>query len=642
VLLVGNPNVGKSVIFNLLTGQYVTVSNYPGTTVEIAEGIANFNPKYTLIIDTPGINNLSVSSEDERVTRDLIFNENVSAIVQIADAKNLKRSLVLTFQLIEIGKPLILVLNIYDEAKQRGIKIDVDKLSKILGIDCLLSVATEKIGIEALPQLISKAKISNFKVDYGSEISKSLDELAFLPLNRSPAVLAQKIYSLTDEVYVSDYLAYSNLSGGLKVRLDDVRAKLQSKLSKPISFIVNNRRAMAAEEIIKRVCRLSVDSSKVFLESIGNIMLTPLGGITFAIFILFVIYKFVGGFGAGIMVDFFEAVLFQEFINPKIIYVVNRLIGSAFLRDFLIGDYGLFTMALTYAFAIILPVVTTFFIAFGILEDSGYLPRLSALADRLFRKIGLHGKAVLPLVLGLGCDAMATLTTRILDTPKERFIATFLLSLAIPCSAQLGVILAMLSSISVKATFIWITVIVSTMFLAGFALDSMIKGRRSDFILEIPPLRLPHVNNVLTKLFARLKWYLKEAVPIFLLGTIFLFILDRLSLLTKIKEFFSPVVIGFLGLPQEATEVFILGFLRRDYGVAGLYVLAREGALSNLQILVSIIVITLFVPCIAQFFVTMRERGLKVSLLIFFSVMTIAVLIGGAVNFIIQFLNIGL
>jgi len=266
--------------------------------------------------------------------------------------------------------------------------------------------------------------------------------------------------------------------------------------------------------------------------------------------------------------------------------------------------------------ALVLPIVGTFFLAFGVLEDSGYLPRLAVMVNRLFKKMGLNGKAVLPMVLGLGCDTMATLTTRILETPKERLIVILLLALGVPCSAQLTVVMAMLAGLSFWAVAIWIAVVAGVILLVGRLAARMLPGRGSDFILELPPLRVPRPGNIVRKTLARIEWYLKEAVPLFVLGTLLLFAADKLRLLGVLERLAEPVVTGILGLPRETAAAFVVGFLRRDFGAAGLFELARHGRLHPIQIVVSMVTITLFIPCIANFFMIVRERGWKTALAI--------------------------
>ncbi len=580
IVLVGNPNVGKSVIFNSLTGNYVTVSNYPGTTVDISKGAGKFGGKECTIIDTPGVNSLTAHSEDEKVTKDILLKGDTAVIVQVADSKNLKRSLLLTLELIEIGVPLVLCLNMRDEAKERGIVIDVKKLADRLGIHIVETVAVTGEGIARLKEAILKTKVPSPAVEY-------------LKTEREGASIDK------------------------------------------ISLMRARERVVAA--LLEDILKLSKPLKKNIAEAIGRITTRPATGVPILMAVMVFMYFFVGKFAAGTMVDFFENVLFGKFINPFFLSIANKYIGIKFLKDFLIGDYGVLTMALTYAFAIILPIVTAFFIFFGVLEDSGYLPRLSVLSDVVFKRIGLNGRAILPIILGLGCGTMATLTARILDTKKERILVSIILTLAIPCSAQLGVILGMLGSVSAKALFLWLAIMLSVLMSVGFVASKVVPGTRSPFIQEIPPIRMPQIKNILVKTLARLKWYLKEAVPLFVLGTVLLFILDAAGALKAIERLVSPVVVYLLGLPEKTTEAFIIGFLRRDYGAAGLYALSLSGMLDAIQTLVSVVVITLFVPCVAQFFVTIKERGVKLACLIGGFVFIFAFLFGGVLNFVLRY-----
>ncbi|MBU2614254.1 MAG: ferrous iron transport protein B, partial [Elusimicrobia bacterium] len=335
---------------------------------------------------------------------------------------------------------------------------------------------------------------------------------------------------------------------------------------------------------------------------------------------------------------FFENTIFKGYINPVFMKLFEKYIHIAFINELFIGEYGIITMALTYAFAIVLPIVTVFFIFFGLLEDSGYLPRLSALSDRLFSKIGLNGRAILPMVLGLGCGTMAVLTSRILDTKKERLLVTLLLALCIPCSAQLGVILGLLGSISFTGFIIWFLSILSSFVLVGFVASKIVKGEKSRFIQELPPIRIPKISNILVKTFARIKWYLKEAVPLFIAGTLFLFFLSKSGLLGFLNKLMNPIVVDLLNLPIETSSAFIVGFLRRDYGTAGLYMLYKKGMMTNQQVVVSLIVVTLFMPCIAQFLVTIKERGIKAAAGIMLFVTTYAILFGSMVNLLLGYL----
>jgi ferrous iron transport protein B len=258
------------------------------------------------------------------------------------------------------------------------------------------------------------------------------------------------------------------------------------------------------------------------------------------------------------------------------------------------------------------------------------------MVNRFFRAMGLTGKAVLPMILGLGCDTMATLTARVLETKKERILVTLLLALGVPCSAQIGVMVGIFAKLSLEAVALWGLVVVGSMIFVGVLASKLIPGENADFILEIPPLRIPTVENILIKTLARLEWFLKEAVPLFLLGTFFLFAFDRLGLLKVIQDLAEPVVVRFLGLPARATEVFLLGFLRRDFGAAGLFLMAQAGELTPVQIVVSLVTITLFVPCLANFFMIIKERGLGQALAMAGFIFPFAFLVGGGLNYLLH------
>jgi ferrous iron transport protein B len=310
---------------------------------------------------------------------------------------------------------------------------------------------------------------------------------------------------------------------------------------------------------------------------------------------------------------------------------------------FLVGKYGIVSMGLSYGMAIVLPIVATFFIAFSLLEDSGYLPRLAVMVNRVFKWMGLNGKAVLPMVLGLGCDTMATMTARIMETRKERVIVTLLLALGVPCSAQLAVIFAMLAGVSPGAAAWFFAAIAAVLFLVGWLAARVIPGRGSDFMLELPPIRLPQAGNVAVKTLARIEWYLREALPLFVLGTLILWGLDRVGGLAVLERVAAPVVVGLLQLPKEAASAFILGFLRRDYAAAGLFVhyepAMKAGAMTremNIEVTVALVTITLFIPCIANFFMILKERGWKTGLAIAGFILPFSVGVGAALNLLMR------
>lgn len=640
LVLVGNPNVGKSVIFGVLTGRYATVSNYPGTTVEVLRGRMK-GATGIGIIDSPGVNSLVPMSEDERVTRDILLNEDIGSVIQVLDAKNLRRGLLITVQLIEMRLPLTLALNMYDEAGERGITIDLEKLSAMMGLSVVPTIATQRWNVDKLEDCFSRHALPPPAVVYAPAIEEGIDTLtALLPCSLISA-RSLAIMILSGDATLKDWLS-SKLSVEKVNEADRIRANVQSRFQESVGYVINRTRLKTVDNIVDAVVTKEAPVTHPLASFIGNYSMHPLWGLPILFAVLFIMYEFVGVLGAGISVDFLQNIVFGKFVNPWAARVVGYVFPSGFINDLIVGQYGIVTMAFTYAIAIILPIVGFFFIFFSFLEDSGYLPRLAVMVDRVFKYMGLNGKAVLPMVLGLGCDTMATMTTRILETRKERVITTLLLALAVPCSAQIGVILAMLGAVSFAATLWWAGVIICVMFIVGFLAAKVLPGTVSDFIIEIPPMRLPQASNIALKTVVRVEWYLKEAVPLFILGTLTLFTLDKTHALAAVEYAASPLIVGWLHLPVEATQSFIVGFLRRDYGAAGLLALQKKGMLDPIQVVVSLVTITLFIPCVANLFMIIKEMGVKTAVWMTIFIFPFALFVGGVVNLILRGLRVTL
>jgi ferrous iron transport protein B len=639
IVLVGNPNVGKSVIFGLLTNKYVTVSNYPGTTVEVSYGDMTVDNKNYLVVDTPGVNSLVPMSEDEKVTRDIFLQEEFLAVVQVADTKNLKRSLLITLQIAEMELPAILVLNMEDEARDRGIVVDINHLKTLIGAEVISAIAPQRKGIKEIKSAIPYAVKHHIKVRYKGVIEEYIEKISSLLPHISISKRALSVMILSGDESLKQWMIV-NLKAEVIKEVEALRDECQSKVKEPLSLLINKQRLDVAEEVLSKVLKKIPAEGGKLLSFIGRISMHPLWGIPFLLIVLYGLYQFVGVLGAETLVDFFEGTIFGKYLNPMAIKVVQTIAPEGLIQELLVGEYGLITVALTYAIAIILPITATFFIAFASLEDSGYLPRLAIMSNRAFNLMGLNGKAVLPMVLGLGCGTMAVMTSRILETKKERLIITFLLALAVPCSAQLGVILGMLGALSFKATLVWSGSVLLTLLFSGYLASKVIKGEKTEFFLEIPPIRMPHITNILVKTSGRIEWYLKEAVPLFIIGTLILFVLHKLNLMHVLETIASPVVVNLLGLPEKATESFILGFLRRDYGAAGLFAMAEKGMLTPVQSVVSLVTITLFIPCLANFLMIVKERGIRTALGIVAVVFPFAFLGGGLLNWILKVFNV--
>ncbi|MFW9914800.1 MAG: ferrous iron transport protein B [Candidatus Thorarchaeota archaeon] len=641
VILVGNANVGKSVIFGCLTGKYADVSNYPGTTVEITRGTAKINGREYEIIDTPGIKSLLASSEDENVARRIILDKKTSQIIHVADAKNLRRALLLTLQLAETGLPQVLVLNMVDEASIAGIKIDYVKLSLLLGLTVVPTVAVKSEGISDLRKHIGQAQDSDIQTNYPAPIQNSLDKIDNMlrEYTHSPRAMASLLL-MGEQV--------SKLIKDVPPELEEdialIVLETAERFSDPLSLVITESYERKALEIIDKVLTRTSRKKRI-ADLVSEATIHPISGLFIFFGILALIFALVGYLGAGILVDLLESQLFGEIINPWITDIVEEYVPFAPAQKILVGEYGVITVGVTYAIAIVFPLVAVFFLAFAFLEDSGYLPRLALMGNRVLSKVGLHGKAVLPLVLGTGCGTMATMSTRILETRRERIIATLMLALGIPCSAQLGVILGLMTYVSPLGMIIVFGVVLSQLLLVAYLANLLLPGERSDFIMEIPPLRMPKLKNLLMKTWIRIEWFLAEAIPLFLLGTFLVSIANLVeignkSVLDHIVALAEPIVVGFLGLPEDAAIALILGFLRRDYGVAGLFDMARAGELSDTQMVVGSVVLTLFVPCIASFFMIIKEYGPKVAFGMIAFIIPFAILVGSVLNLLLVALEV--
>jgi len=597
IVLVGNPNVGKSVFFNALTGIYVDVSNYPGTTVDISVG----RYKSDVVIDTPGVYGVSSFNDEERVARDVILDADL--ILNVVDAVHLDRDLFLTLQLIDMGKPIIIALNMMDEVKRNGQLIDIERLEEILGVPVIPTIATKNIGIDKVKENLYSAKVGKrgdfiklLMNKYGGEIERKADLLMILE---------------GDEEVTSKY----NVSDIPNMR-EEIYRDRRSRVDKIVAEVISE-----------------IDRGADFKILLSRWMMRPLTGIPILLFSFFLMYELIGVFIAQTVVGFTEDTIMNGYYVPFITSLMSKVVPSGTLfGEVLIGEFGLLTMTVTYVLGLLLPLVVGFYFFLSIMEDSGYLPRVAALVDRVLNYFGLNGKAVIPMILGFGCVTMATITTRILGSKRERIIATMLLGLAIPCSAQLGVIAALISRLGLRYFVIYTLIIFTVFVLVGTILNRLLKGESTDLFIDIPPLRVPQLKNILNKTYSKTKMFISEATPLFALGALLISVMQYFGILVKIQEFVAPLTVGWLKLPRETATAFIMGFVRRDFGAAGLYSIP----MSDNQTLVALITMTLFVPCIAATMVIFKERSKKEALWIWIGSFIIAFLVGGIVAQIIM------
>lgn len=590
IVLVGNPNSGKSVFFNHLTGMYVDVSNYPGTTLEISHGLYQKDG----IIDTPGVYGISSFNDEELVARDVILSADI--IINVVNALYLERDLFLTQQVIDTGVPVIVALNMSDEAEKEGLKIDHQVLSDLLGVPVIPTVAIKKKGLDNLKTNLYNARPGLSDPD----LQEKLD-LVNMEISRGEALL----------ILEGD----NTIAQRHNLKPLDHREEIYAKRRKRVNDIVDHA--------VKDVRTYSKVTS-----TLSRLMIKPITGIPILLVALYAMYEIIGGFVAGTVVGFTEETIMIGYYEVFMRWMVGSFIEeSTILGAILIGEFGVLTMTFTYVLGLLLPLVGGFYLFLALFEDSGYLPRIATLVDRMLTGIGLNGRAIIPLILGLGCVTMATITTRILGSEREKRIAIFLLGLVIPCSAQLGVIAGMLAFVGPGFVALYAMVILAVLAIVGKVMNALLDGKSSDLIIDLPPLRLPRFKNVVTKAFIKTYQFIKEAFPLFALGAFIVSVLQVGGILTYLQKALSPLTVSWLGLPQETSTAFIMGIVRRDFGAAGL----SGMSLTPIQTVISLITITLFVPCIASVIVIFKERSKKEAAIMWFSTWIIAFLVGGIV-----------
>ena len=638
IVLVGNPNVGKSALFNRLSKAYVTVSNYPGTTVTIDISKAIIQGKKYGIMDTPGIYSLTPITEEERVARNVLLEQKPEVVLHVVDAKNIERMLHLTIELIEAKLPVILVLNIMDESEEKGLRIDIEELEKILNIPVVGTVSTTGKGINVLKKRIIEFKKKKIKKTEYNPILEDSTKAILKNLKETYPISKKAISLLLLQGDKDIEKLVKNKEQDFKI-IKKIIDETKEKHNRPLNYLITIERQNKIKNIVNKTVIQDKKIKLNFGEKLSRLMMNPLTGIPiFLAVIYFGLYQFVGVFGAGTLVDFLEAGVFETHINPYINNFLTTYVPWVWLQDLIGMDHGIITLGIRYAIAIIFPIVATFFIVFSIIEDTGYLPRLAMLIDRIFKKIGLNGRAVIPMVLGFGCDTMATVVTRTQETKKERIITTLLLALAIPCSAQLGVIFAILTGYP-KALVVWIFVITMVFLFIGYLAAKVIPGEKPYFYMEVPPLRIPKLSNVLTKTYTRMVWYFKEVLPLFILASILIWAGKLTGLFELVISGLEPIV-RFVGLPNETTSAFLYGFFRRDYGVAGLYDV--QGVLTGIQLVVAATILTLFLPCIAQLSIMIKERGWKTTIAMVLFIVPFAFFVGFILNLILTTLGVQL
>ena len=592
LVLVGNPNVGKSLLFNSLSGVYIDVSNYPGTTVEVVKG----SYKHYDVYDTPGIYGVSSFNDEERVARDIILEADV--VLNVVDGTHLERDLFLTQHLIDMGKKVTVLLNFMDDVEKHGIEIDIPKLSHFLGVDVVPICAVRGVDVDVMDLAIRSAR----------------EGVQRNELHRILHTMLSKVGSQAEALLVLE--GDPSMSARHAIPAGDQQEEIYVNRRNRVNYVVN--------QILS-----SGSNTDRWRDLLSRWSISPYTGLPLLLVALYGLYLFVGRFVAQDVVGFTEGEIGKGLWEPWIRNVVGAMIpASSWLNVLLVGEFGIVSMTVTYVLFLLLPLVASFYLALSVMEDSGYLPRLATMVDRGLTFLGLNGRAVIPLILGFGCVTSATITTRLLGTEREKTIATAILQFVIPCSAQMAVIAALLAGAGFLPMLIYTVVIVAVLLTIGTVLNRVLRGESAPLLLDLPVMRLPRISNVARKTAVRTFGFMKEAIGWFFAGALVVGIAQMTGVLQFFVNLLSPVTTYWLQLPPEASKAFIMGVVRRDFGAAGLY----DMALSPLQILVALITITLFVPCIASLMVMMKERGLKEGFVIWIGTWVAAFAVGGLVS----------
>jgi ferrous iron transport protein B len=563
ILLIGNPNVGKSALFSRLTGTHIIASNYPGTTVEFTKGYLKLDSRQEEIIDVPGTYTLDPTNKAEEVAVEMLKDGDV--VIDVVDATNLERNLSLTLQLIERQIPLIVALNMSDDARHRGINIDASRLEELLGVPVIPTVGTTGQGMRQLVDSIPRATIAEIKYTTGAE-------------------RWTHIGSIVDEV------------------------------------------------------QTLVHRHHTWRESLEDISNHPVAGVVLALFVVAAMFWIIRIIGEGI-IGYITDPLFNRLWTPVLMKLSSVLGAGTFWHDILIGklingevdylqSFGLLSSGLYIPFAAVLPYLFSFYLILGLLEDIGYLPRLAVLMDTVLHRVGLHGFAIIPTVLGMGCNVPAVLATRSLESYKQRFIASTLISIAVPCASLQAMIIGLVGQKGMQYVALVYGVLFLTWVVIGLILNRFVKGFNPELLLEIPPFRMPPWSLIGKKLWMRILGFLKEALPIVLAAILVVNLLYVVGVFDFIARVTAPLISGLLGLPKESIVALVIGFLRKDVAMGMLAPLD----LTAKQLVISSTVLAMSFPCVATFVVLVRELRVAGMLKATGIMIVTALVVGGLLN----------
>ena len=708
VFLVGTPNVGKSVFFNRLTGVNAVVSNYPGTTVDVIRGLASIDGVKVEVTDLPGTYSLNSLSEDQEVTVKAIIKEKPDAIVNVVDASRLDQCLVSTLQLLELNVPLVVALNQVDFAKKKGINVNHEALSELLGVPVIPTVATKGINVRGVLEAAVKLTVDarkrgreertansgygrrrrfrhgqperamevpprighRRKVEYSPLVESRLQRLErafsgyFVGDVVTPRILAE--WALEGDSRAVEAALGGSLPGWLAAEIEATRRDLEWTLGENSSVIMAKERFALAGWITRQVIRR--ESTKATLqEKLDSVLLSYSTGFPILVLVLMAIFALI--FLGGGVLESGIAAFFEGYLTPSVellvgytwtelivevisslaaqLYgdaasqVVELVAGQLFplqtLAKYFVVD-GLLT-GIEAALSVALPYVVTFYLALALLEDTGYLSRMAYLTDLILHKFGLHGKSIIPLVSALGCNVPAIMSTRMLESRKQRLIVTFLITI-LPCSARTAVVLGAAGYYGgLQYALTIYVVVIGLVALLSVVLSKVIPGESPSMLMEMPPYRMPTLSSLLSKTWVRMREFFKIALPFVVAGSLLLSFIEAFNIVTPILHASAGFMGGVLGLPSITSITLVYGFLRKEMAIEMLLVISKlklgvselSFFMTPMQIFIYALIVALYFPSVATFAVITREFNLKTALLMSVTTITLAILTGAGI-----------
>jgi ferrous iron transport protein B len=610
VALVGNPGVGKSLIFNQLTGVGVEIGNYPGSSVDLLSGGSCFQHERVEVLDLPGVYSLEDGAETDALVRRVIADESVTAVVAVLDATRLERNLYLLLQVAEYGRPMIAVVNMIDETARRGAAIDTGRLERLLGVPVLATSAATGEGIDRiLPTAVLEARPATVEVPYDHHVEAALSSLSrTFGADRREAL--QALQEIGDDAELLETAA---------AVADEIGRRHRMSASQIIATNRHNHARGIADEIITPGGGAGRRIDRLLTRTIPGIpiLAAVLVGMLLVVFL-------VGGVLEEYIVQAFDRFLMVPLAGLGLPPLLTEVLSSVVL-------------ALQAGLGIAFPYIFTFYVLLAIVEDSGYMSRAAFLADRAMHRVGLHGEAIIPLVLGFGCNVPALMGTRLLPTRRERTIAAFMITM-VPCSARTVVISGIVASfVSLAAAFSIYLMVLVLILLTGLVLSRVAPGPQLGMVLEMAPLRRPRPDLVLLKAWLRIKEFLYIAMPLLLVSSVILGLLGYFGVIAAVQDAFAPISEGLLGLPAYASTALLFGILRKEMAFETLVVLAGTAELdtvmTSLQLYTFAVVSTLFVPCISTIAVLRRELGSRLAALITVYTVVLGLGIGALIHF---------